>query len=80
MKALALNKEIEVELSSFIRPSVSDYTVYDGKIWRCVCSSGMGIYYTLTLERTGDEMVIRGNTEEMKSLRKLIKPTGHITI
>ncbi len=59
---------------------VSDYTVYNGKIWKVVGSEGMGAHRSIKLERDLpkhlDELWVKGKVV----LRKVIKPTGYIRL
>ena len=88
MKAKTLNAEIEVEVSSIAsqRPCVGKYCVYDGKIWYATSASGAGNSYRITIERVCNVPglifreceTLKGFTEELKSAKLLISPTGFI--
>lgn len=71
---------IHVKVATSIRARVSDYTVYNDKIYRVVASEGAGIKRSMKLERevgtSREELWVKGNV----TLYKLVEPTGYIRI
>lgn len=68
----------EVETSDFLRASVSDYTVHEGKIWRITARFGPAIGDCKTLERE----LSREKTSVNNDVKLYIvtKPSGYIRI
>lgn len=69
---------IEVELSKVKKAFVSDYTVYNNKIWRVVGYNGPANGNTFILERMNTQERISISNKE--KLYAIIKPTGYIDI
>ncbi len=69
---------MEVEVSDFFRATVSDYTVYEGKVWRIVSRNGPAIGDCKGLEReiSGEHISVPNSVK----LFKVVKPTGYIRI
>ena len=81
-KGQTFTSEIEVETINF-RPKVGQYGLYnDGKIWRAVASSGAGKNYKITFVRelSNEKMTLRGHTQELRQMKLITKPKGHISI
>jgi hypothetical protein len=82
MNGLTLDKEILVETIPFI-PKVGEYGLYsDGKIWFATSSEGAGKNYKIVFERetSKEKLVLKGFTEELKQMNKIIKPSGYIKL
>lgn len=78
-KASTTKEVLSIETCKFRRPKCGSYVVYDNKIWYATSTSGAGKNYRISLERDGENITLRGFTEELKSAKLLIQPTGYIS-
>jgi len=69
---------MDVETSDFIRANVSDYTVYEGKVWKIISRYGPAIGDCKGLEREN----AKEHTSVPNSVKlfKVVYPTGYIRI
>ena len=67
---------INVTYSTIISPSVGDYTVHNGKIWRVTGIFGASSGNCKTLERKNEKTSVPLSTK----LPLVLKPTGYIPI